>query len=136
MSSFITINPKQLATLVEKAPQFAKDEKAESALQELLEAEKIVSEALDRVRASFRDNLPLLGLSSIHGNKITVNVSPAGARFMIKDQQSIDPKFLELKLKTAAVEAFVEETGKLPEGVKEKERVLAVRIAIKKGAHD
>lgn len=138
MSNLVTISQERLENIAKNAHLFSTDPAFESDIIDLIQAKKAVEEAMKIVQASFKELFATGKMeNSIDGDVLRVTVSQAGSIFKSEDLTKIDPSLLKLQLDSSSVQRFVDENDKLPDGVEYNQtRSLAVRMSLKKGAHD
>ena len=127
----IKIDTKKLEEL-KTCSDFVTNREAENSLLSLLEAKKQLDEVYDEVRESLKQNIQNEGLDFVEGELIKVSVYQAGLRYKLVDKEKCPPEVLDIKLNPSAVDAYLENHNKLPEGVDELEtRSTGIRITTK-----
>jgi len=114
------------------AKDFATNKEAETSLLSLLEAKKQLDAVYDEVREALKQNIQNEGLQFVEGENVKVTISTTGSRYKLVDQEICPPEVLEIKLSPQAVDAYLENNNKLPEGVEELAvRSTSIRFSIK-----
>jgi len=127
----ITIDLDKLNQLKE-AKNFSDNSELETSLLSLLEAKKQVEAVYDDVKEALKKNVQNQGLQFLEGEIVKVTISQTGSRYKLIDPNSCPPEVLEVKLNPSAVDAYLENNNKLPEGVSELEvRSTSIRITAK-----
>ena len=114
------------------AKDFTSDSEAETSLLSLLEAKKQVDLVYDEVREALKQNIQNDGLQFVEGERVKVTLAQSGSRYKLIDKDKCPPEVLDIKLSPKAVDAYLENNDKLPEGVDEVEtRSTSIRITAK-----
>lgn len=131
----LTINKDELHALLNDAMSFHFKPESEKAIKELLAAQIQINATVDELKSILKEKALEHDETTrtIEGDEVKVSFSPSGSKYIATDLQAVKPELLEIKLNTKAVEFYVKETSRLPEGVMEKERGLSVRITLKDG---
>lgn len=127
----IKINQKKLDEL-KSCGDFATNREAEKSLLSLLEVKKQVDDIYNEVRESLKQNIQNEGLDFVEGDLIKASVYQTGSRYNLINKEKCPPEVLDIKLSPSAVDAYLENNDKLPEGVEELEsRSTGIRITTK-----
>lgn len=127
----ITIDQDKLNNL-KTAKDFVTNKEAETSLLSLLEAKKQLDTVYDEVREALKQNIQNEGLQFVEGENVKVTISASGSRYKLTDKEVCPPEVLDIKLNPKAVDAYLENNDKLPEGVQELEvRNTSIRITAK-----
>ena len=127
----IKIDTKKLEEL-KTCSDFATNREAEKSLLGLLEAKKQLDTIYDEVRESLKQNIQNEGLDFVEGDLVKVSIYQTGFRYKLVNKEECPPEVLDIKLNPSAVDAYLENNNKLPEGVEELEtRSTGIRITTK-----
>lgn len=127
----ITIDLDKLNKLKE-AKDFTSNREVETSLLSLLEAKKQVDTVYDEVRDALKQSVQKQGLQFLEGESVKVTLSQSGSRYELVSPQACPPEVLEVKLNPKAVDAYLENNNKLPDGVEELETInTSIRISVK-----
>jgi len=127
----ITIDFDKLNKL-KAAKDFATNREAELSLLSLLEAKKQLDTVYDEVREALKQNIQKEGLQFVEGESVKATISTTGSRYKLVNQETCPPEVLEVKLSPKAVDAYLENNNKLPDGVSELEvRSTSIRFSVK-----
>lgn len=127
----ITIDLDKLNQLKE-AENFSDNRELERSLLSLLEAKKQLDTIFDEVKNALKQNVQKQGLQFLEGESVKVTISPTGSRYRLINPDNCPPEVLEVKLNPSAIDAYLENNNKLPEGIQELEvRSTAIRITTK-----
>lgn len=117
---------------LKEAKDFTSNREVEISLISLLEAKKQLDTVYDEVRDALKTNVQNEGLQFLEGERVKVTISQSGARYELVSPQACPPEVLEVKLNPKAVDAYLENNNKLPDGVEELEtRSTSIRISVK-----
>lgn len=126
--SVLTLDSDMLAEVCKDAEGFAMDASAEEALCTLLAVQDQINEFVEEVKLKIIENASDIDpdFTSISGDKIKLEYRASGAEFEIEDEKLVEEPFMtktvRMGVNAKEVRSFLESTGELPIGIKQRER--------------
>jgi len=126
--STILLDSDQIAELCKTSEGFALDQSAEESLVKLLDIQEQINKFVEEVKTKIVENASKLepDFTSISGDKIKLEYRASGAEFEIEDENLVEEMFMtktvRMGVNTKEVRHFMELTGALPNGIKQRER--------------
>lgn len=129
----ITIREKDL--IVKDGDKFLVSKEGEGALVRFYELKRKVEEAEKKLKEMIKEKMNTEKITKVEGEKVKIIRRFFGSRYKVKEpelvKQSGFGKVKEYVIPdTEAIEVYLEETGKLPEGIEKNEREEQVVISL------
>lgn len=130
----ITIDSDEISEICRKGSGFALTPDAEKSLVRLLDIQEQISEFVEKVKDTIRDNALELdpNFSGLKGDEIKIEYHETGSRYAIERPEVVPKEFITTKTTTTlnlkAVERWELENGSLPDGIERLERPRKVII--------
>lgn len=130
---------KELFDLVKKGSRLPVKKEAEKKLIKFLEYVEYVNSLKDKLLEMIKEEAEKImpNFTTIEGEKVKITRRLAGYKYEITDEENAKKFVKEFVVKrkvvdTEAVEKFLGEAGKLPDGIAEKARKELLKVEIKK----
>lgn len=130
----LTFNLDALDEIREESGAFVMQPTAESFLRRWLEFKKVVEETDEQIKKRFIALMTPQNVKKIEGEEVSVSRRYYGSRYELTDPQlARDLGFgieeVRVKPDSKAIDAYVKDTGDLPDGVSLRERTESVTIS-------
>lgn len=136
--SLITVDPKEIALLAEEGDKFVFKAEAEDHLIKLLEAQKMIEEAVDSVKKGIAQAGESVNpnFKGVIGDKVRCTYRQYGKKykFVLNKREELEPFLIEkvwYNIDTGKVEEYLKEVGELPDGIYEADRDHQLSISYK-----
>jgi len=131
----ITINPRAIVTITDKAGKFVFKKEAEKELLKLLEVQELINQKVEEVKAAIAEAGTSIdeNFRGVIGENVRAIYRRYGERFGY-DRAAMPEKFLKetkyFKVDSAAVDEYFKITGELPDGIFEKDRSPVISLTV------
>ncbi|MCX7911143.1 MAG: hypothetical protein N2505_06165 [Endomicrobia bacterium] len=118
----ITLDTKQLDLIVKDGDKFLVSREGEKALLKFLEIKKRLEEAEEKLKELIKKRMEEEKITKVEGENVKIIKRFFGNRYKVKDPELVKQtgfgKVKEYVLPdNEAIETYIEETGKLPDGI-------------------
>lgn len=134
----ILVDPEKIIAFKEEAGKLFFQPKAEEQLIKLMKLKEMIDQAIEEVKKQIKEaGEKALGMNfkGVIGEKVKVINRFFGSKYEITDEVLADPfveKVIVKKVKTKEVDEYLKNKGKLPDGIKFKERDQTLSIVLTK----